>query len=203
PARPGDVAAGVGPRACGQRGRALAATGSWRAGADAPGDRPALRRVRAPPGGAAHAAAAATGRGTRVRPRGPGAGARPGGRGHVHRNAAAHQRVRVRHDCPARAAARRDDAHHPPPPQAPGPAVLPAHPPRAPPADALSLPREVLIPGGPFTMGTSTEPWALDNERPAHPVTVPAFYLDTTPVTNAAYAGFIAAGGYDDRRWWS
>ncbi len=28
--------------------------------------------------------------------------------------------------------------------------------------------REVLVPGGPFTMGTSTEPWALDNERPAH-----------------------------------
>ena len=38
-------------------------------------------------------------------------------------------------------------------------------------------------------MGTSTEPWALDNERPAHQVDVPPFYLDTTPVTNAAYAG--------------
>src|SRR5262249_56350984 len=84
-----------------------------------------------------------------------------------------------------------------------GPAVRTAPPPAAPPEDALSLPREVLIPGGPFTMGTSTEPWALDNERPAHTVTVPAFYLDTTPVTNAAYAGFIADGGYDDRRWWS
>jgi gamma-glutamyl hercynylcysteine S-oxide synthase len=71
------------------------------------------------------------------------------------------------------------------------------------PADVLSLPREVLIPGGPFTMGTSTEPWALDNERPAHPVSVPGFYLDTTPVTNAAYAEFIADGGYDDPRWWS
>ena len=29
---------------------------------------------------------------------------------------------------------------------------------------------EVLVPAGPFTMGTSTDPWALDNERPAHPV---------------------------------
>ena len=75
-------------------------------------------------------------------------------------------------------------------------------PPPAAPADVLSLPREVLIPGGPFTMGTSTEPWALDNERPAHPVTVPGFYLDTTPVTNAAYAEFIADGGYDNPRWW-
>jgi iron(II)-dependent oxidoreductase len=81
--------------------------------------------------------------------------------------------------------------------------VLTAPPPPAPPADAASLPHEVLIPGGPFTMGTSAEPWALDNERPAHTVTVPAFYLDTTPVTNAAYAEFAADGGYDDPRWWS
>ena len=51
-------------------------------------------------------------------------------------------------------------------------------------------------------MGTSTEPWALDNERPAHVVEVDPFYLDTTPVTNAAYAEFIADGGYDEPRWW-
>jgi len=84
-----------------------------------------------------------------------------------------------------------------------GAPALTAPPPPTVPADVLSLPREVLIPGGPFTMGTSTEPWALDNERPAHPVTVPGFYLDTTPVANAAYAEFIADGGYDDPRWWS
>jgi len=84
-----------------------------------------------------------------------------------------------------------------------GPAVLSAPPPPAAPADAAALPAEVYVPGGPFTMGTSTEPWALDNERPAHVVDVPAFYLDTTPVTNAAYADFIADGGYDDPRWWT
>jgi iron(II)-dependent oxidoreductase len=84
-----------------------------------------------------------------------------------------------------------------------GAPALTAPPPPAVPADALSLPREVLIPGGSFTMGTSTEPWALDNERRAHPVTLPGFYLDTTPVTNAAYAEFIADGGYDNPRWWS
>jgi gamma-glutamyl hercynylcysteine S-oxide synthase len=83
-----------------------------------------------------------------------------------------------------------------------GAPALTAAPPPAPPAGALSLPREVLIPGGPFTMGTSTELWALDNERPAHTVTVPAFYLDTTPVTNAAYQEFLADGGYDEPRWW-
>ena len=81
--------------------------------------------------------------------------------------------------------------------------VLAAPAPPAPPADALSLPREVLIPGGAFTMGTSTHAWALDNERPAHTVAVPAFYLDTTPVTNAAYLEFIADGGYDNPRWWT
>jgi iron(II)-dependent oxidoreductase len=82
------------------------------------------------------------------------------------------------------------------------PALTAAAPPAAPP-DAASLPREVLIPGGPFTMGTSTEAWALDNERPAHTVTVPAFYLDTTLVTNAAYQEFLADGGYEEPRWWS
>src|SRR5215467_10024741 len=41
--------------------------------------------------------------------------------------------------------------------------VLTAPPPDAAPADVLRLPAEVLVPGGPFTMGTSTEPWALDN----------------------------------------
>lgn len=73
----------------------------------------------------------------------------------------------------------------------------------APPASAGPVTGEVLIPGGPFTMGTDTEPWALDNERPAHRVDVPAFHLDRAPVTNGQFAAFIAAGGYDDARWWS
>jgi iron(II)-dependent oxidoreductase len=84
-----------------------------------------------------------------------------------------------------------------------GAAVLHAPAPPPAPADAARLPREVLIPGGAFTMGTSTDPWALDNERPAHSVHVPAFYLDTTPVTNEAYQAFIADGGYTDPRWWT
>jgi iron(II)-dependent oxidoreductase len=73
----------------------------------------------------------------------------------------------------------------------------------APPAGRPSATREVLVPGGAFTMGTSTEPWALDNERPAHVVDVPAFVIDTAAVTNGEYAAFIEAGGYDERRWWS
>ncbi|MFF8634201.1 ergothioneine biosynthesis protein EgtB [Streptomyces pilosus] len=64
-------------------------------------------------------------------------------------------------------------------------------------------PAEVLVPGGPFTMGTSDEPWALDNERPAHRREVAPFHIDTTPVTNSAYQAFIEDGGYDEPRWWT
>ncbi|GAA0598672.1 ergothioneine biosynthesis protein EgtB [Streptomyces crystallinus] len=81
-----------------------------------------------------------------------------------------------------------------------GPAALSA--PEPPPGSTADLPREVLVPGGPFTMGTSAEPWALDNERPAHHRIVPAFHLDTTPVTCGAYLRFIEDGGYTDERWW-
>ncbi|MGH4030150.1 ergothioneine biosynthesis protein EgtB [Actinomycetota bacterium Odt1-20B] len=70
------------------------------------------------------------------------------------------------------------------------------------PAPPFTGPAEVLVPGGPFTMGTSTEPWSLDNERPAHTRLVPPFFIDTTPVTNAAYQSFIDDGGYAERRWW-
>lgn len=83
-----------------------------------------------------------------------------------------------------------------------GPAVLTAPvPPGA--TDTAGLPAEVLVPAGPFTMGTSTEPWALDNERPAHVRDVPGFFLDTTPVTCGAYQRFIEDGGYTERRWWA
>jgi iron(II)-dependent oxidoreductase len=72
-----------------------------------------------------------------------------------------------------------------------------------PPPARVPVGGEVLIPGGPFTMGTSAEPWALDNERPAHEVHVPAFFIDAAAVTNGEYARFIADGGYDQPRWWS
>ncbi|MDQ3898301.1 MAG: SUMF1/EgtB/PvdO family nonheme iron enzyme, partial [Actinomycetota bacterium] len=65
------------------------------------------------------------------------------------------------------------------------------------------LAEEVAIPGGPFVMGTDDEAWAYDNERPAHVVDLPAFRIDAAPVTNRAYAGFVADGGYDDPRWWT
>ncbi|WP_245984363.1 ergothioneine biosynthesis protein EgtB [Streptomyces tateyamensis] len=82
-----------------------------------------------------------------------------------------------------------------------GEAVLTAPAPAPAPADRL--PAEVVVPAGPFTMGTDTEPWALDNERPAHQVDLPAFAIDTVPVSNADYQRFLADGGYQQPRWWS
>ncbi|MFI8348208.1 ergothioneine biosynthesis protein EgtB [Streptomyces sp. NPDC085596] len=82
-----------------------------------------------------------------------------------------------------------------------GPAALTA--PGHEPAPPHPGPPEVLVPGGPFIMGTSTEPWALDNERPAHVREVAPYWIDTVPVSNGAYQAFIADGGYDTERWWT
>ena len=65
------------------------------------------------------------------------------------------------------------------------------------------LDTEVVVPGGEFVMGTSVEPWALDNERPAHAVDVPSFAIDTFPVTNERYLAFMDDGGYERRELWS
>ncbi|MGW7415326.1 ergothioneine biosynthesis protein EgtB [Streptomyces sp. NPDC054863] len=83
-----------------------------------------------------------------------------------------------------------------------GPTALTAPPPPSAPEGAAWLPGEVLVPGGPFTMGTSVEPWALDNERPAHATFVPPFHIDTTPVSCGAYLRFVEDGGYTEPSWW-
>ncbi|HVP60613.1 MAG TPA: ergothioneine biosynthesis protein EgtB [Myxococcaceae bacterium] len=64
------------------------------------------------------------------------------------------------------------------------------------------LPREVLVRGGPFEMG-SDEAWAYDNERPRHRVDVPAFLIDRFPVTNGRFLAFMEDGGYRNRAHWS
>lgn len=63
----------------------------------------------------------------------------------------------------------------------------------------------VLVPAGEFTLGVdaATEPFSLDNERPAHTVDVPAFRIGRVPVTNGEWQQFIADGGYREPRWWS
>ena len=88
PALAADVPAGLGSGAHRQPGGDVAAARGRRPGPDAPRDRPALRRLRAPALRAADAAAAAAGRGPRLRARGAGPGARPAGAGAVQRAAA-------------------------------------------------------------------------------------------------------------------
>jgi iron(II)-dependent oxidoreductase len=75
--------------------------------------------------------------------------------------------------------------------------------PGRPSARAGAVTDEILIPAGPFVMGTDTDPWSYDNERPAHAVELPAFRIDATPTTNAEYVEFIEAGGYDDPAHWT
>jgi iron(II)-dependent oxidoreductase len=68
---------------------------------------------------------------------------------------------------------------------------------------ARAVPERVLIPGGPFIMGTNDKAWAYDNERPAHELNVPSFWLARAPVTNSEYLAFMVAGGYSERQLWS
>jgi iron(II)-dependent oxidoreductase len=62
---------------------------------------------------------------------------------------------------------------------------------------------ELAYDRGTFTMGTDTTAWAYDNERPEHAVELPAYRIGANPVTNGEFLEFVAAGGYDDARWWS
>lgn len=61
----------------------------------------------------------------------------------------------------------------------------------------------VRFAGGTVTLGTDTEPFAYDNERPAHDGEVAPFEMDATPVTCGAFREFIEDGGYHEQRHWS
>jgi len=69
-------------------------------------------------------------------------------------------------------------------------------------ADTTRLPEMAYFPGGEVTIGTDDRDAAYDNERPRHRARLAPFWIDTTPVTNAAYREFVEAGGYDDERLW-
>jgi iron(II)-dependent oxidoreductase len=63
----------------------------------------------------------------------------------------------------------------------------------------------VFVAGGPFTLGVdaAAEPCSLDNERPAHTVDVPPFWIGRTPVTNRQWREFIGEDGYRRQELWS
>jgi iron(II)-dependent oxidoreductase len=56
---------------------------------------------------------------------------------------------------------------------------------------------------GPFPMGDDGDGFAYDNERPRHEPELAAFRIDRAPVTNAAFAEFVADGGYRRRELWT
>lgn len=60
---------------------------------------------------------------------------------------------------------------------------------------------EVRVAAGSFLMGAD-DPCSYDNERPRHVVDLPAFWIDTAPVTNGEFEAFIVDGGYQTERWW-
>jgi gamma-glutamyl hercynylcysteine S-oxide synthase len=63
----------------------------------------------------------------------------------------------------------------------------------------------VFVAGGPFVLGVdaASEPYSLDNERPAHTVEVGPFWIGRVPVTSRQWREFIADGGYHQRDLWS
>lgn len=60
----------------------------------------------------------------------------------------------------------------------------------------------VLIPAGEFIMGTDSEE-ANPDQKPAHRVYLDSFYIDKYEVTKQQYEGFILAGGYRKKQFWT
>ncbi|GJM23106.1 MAG: hercynine oxygenase [Planctomycetota bacterium] len=63
----------------------------------------------------------------------------------------------------------------------------------------------VEIPAGHTTLGAAPREQAFgwDNEFPAQRVAVPAFRIDSLPVSNTRFLEFVNDGGYRTPRWWS
>jgi len=63
---------------------------------------------------------------------------------------------------------------------------------------------EIEFPGGRVRIGaTPGAEFVFDNEKWAHEVDLEPFALSAAQVSNAEFAAFVEAGGYEDRRLWS
>ena len=83
----------------------------------------------------------------------------------------------------------------------PGPAVLTAPEP-PPPADDVLAGRSPR-PRRPVHHGHRHRALGAGQRAARAPRWMPAFVIDTAPVSNGAYQRFIEAGGYQDPRWWA
>jgi gamma-glutamyl hercynylcysteine S-oxide synthase len=63
-------------------------------------------------------------------------------------------------------------------------------------------PEMVPVAAGEDQIGADDDGFAYDNERPRHTVELGAFEIDRTPVTNAAFAEFIADTGSEPPMYW-
>lgn len=61
----------------------------------------------------------------------------------------------------------------------------------------------VILPGGQYPVGSTSDSHAFDNELPAHTATLQDTALGATPVSNAHWLAFMEDGGYQEPRWWS
>ncbi len=62
----------------------------------------------------------------------------------------------------------------------------------------------VLVPEGPFLMGQPEKDFlAEEHEKPQRTVHLSAYWIDIYPVTNGRFGLFLAAGGYDEPKWWT
>jgi formylglycine-generating enzyme required for sulfatase activity len=65
-------------------------------------------------------------------------------------------------------------------------------------------PELVDVPAGPFLMGSSDVDEQADiDEKPQHELTLPAFWIGKTPITNAQWRHFLETDGYTNRRYWT
>ncbi len=63
-------------------------------------------------------------------------------------------------------------------------------------------PEMVLVEGGSYEIGAEAVGFAYDNERPRHGVELDSFWIDRTPVTNAAFAAFIEESACEPPMYW-
>ena len=63
-------------------------------------------------------------------------------------------------------------------------------------------PEMVGVAAGSYEVGAAAEGFAYDNERPRHVVELAAFEIDRTPVTNAAFAEFVADTAGEPPLYW-
>jgi formylglycine-generating enzyme required for sulfatase activity len=62
----------------------------------------------------------------------------------------------------------------------------------------------VEIPAGGFLMGsTDDDKQAYEWEKKQHPLDLPAYWIGRYPLTNQQYGLFLAAGGYEEQRFWT